>query len=78
MRATKEKKIMIEKKKLVPTIKCDKCSNEIEDENLFPGTLFSIETREWGHVSIGISNGEYDLCPECVKKLKSFIENKEE
>lgn len=55
--------------------KCDRCGNLYE---LYDGVLFK-DSRKYHAVkfaSFNCSSAWLDLCPDCMKKLVIFMENK--
>jgi hypothetical protein len=53
----------------VPTLRCDRCSFETQDQNLMGG--FNTLKGQWNGYQG--TKQEWDLCPECWKTFKMWV-----
>ena len=54
-------------------MKCDRCGKFCE---YYTGRKTSKETNEFTLIDIYSDRKTYDLCPDCMRKFKEFLENK--
>ena len=53
---------------------CDRCGKEIEFRNTFPTVYYHMKIENDSIVLLEWSNERKDLCNECGKKLKMFLD----